>query len=68
VAAVGKVPTAQVVAGVTEIDDDDDMPAVQIDVTGETPTEEPKQYKLIPSEWRKEYGSRATSFCGLLAF
>ncbi|MFM7989764.1 MAG: hypothetical protein ACKPKO_61670, partial [Candidatus Fonsibacter sp.] len=49
-AAVGKDPTVQIVAGVTEIDDDEEMPAVEIDVTGETPIEEPQQYKLIPSE------------------
>ncbi|MFM7983152.1 MAG: hypothetical protein ACKPKO_27910, partial [Candidatus Fonsibacter sp.] len=35
---------------VTEVTDDEGMPTVQVDVTGESPAEQPKQYKLIPSE------------------
>ncbi|MFM7986345.1 MAG: hypothetical protein ACKPKO_44235, partial [Candidatus Fonsibacter sp.] len=44
------IEMAPVVDIVTEVVDEEEMPTVQVDVTGESPAEQPRQYKLIPSE------------------
>ncbi|MFM7989057.1 MAG: hypothetical protein ACKPKO_58065, partial [Candidatus Fonsibacter sp.] len=44
------IEMAPVVDIVTKVIDAEEMPTVQVDVTGESPAEQPKQYKLIPSE------------------
>ncbi|MFM7977931.1 MAG: hypothetical protein ACKPKO_01335, partial [Candidatus Fonsibacter sp.] len=52
----GEIETAPVVDIVTEVVDDEEMPTVEIDVSGESPAEQPVKYNIIPSEDSDESG------------